>query len=195
MIGQKYPYTDLHELNLDWLIAKMKALEEKLDNAIADITEQVTRDVKEYVDAELADLETEFTQIKNDFNNVTNDFHVLEGKFDTFTAYVDGQIVFIKNYIDAQVNASNDRTDALIASNNQLLLQEMQTFLNQIQVINYFTGELVTIQDMFNYLAMLHLQQAIDYDTLASRAKTYTWLAAQNKTYTDLAMNGNVWYV
>ena len=191
----KYPYTDFHELNLDWLLNEMKALETKLDNAIADITAQVIVDVRQYVDEQLADLEAEFAQIKNDFEVVQRNVDTLNDSFASFTTYVEGQITFIKNYIDAQVRATNERTDALIASNNQLLLQEMQTYLNQIQVINYFTGELVTIQDMFNYLASLHLQQSIDYDTMASRSKTYTWLAAQNKTYTDLAMNGNVWFV
>lgn len=191
----KYPYTDFHELNLDWLIAEMKALETKLDNAIAEITAEVTDNVKEYVDEQVATLEAEFAQIKIDFATVQRSVDTLNGAFTTFTTYVNGQIAFIKNYIDAQIHATNERTDAIIASNNQLLLQEMRTYLNQIEVVNYFTGELTTIQDMFNYLAMLHLQQAIDYDTMASRAKTYTWLAAQNKTYTDLAMNGNVWYV
>ena len=191
----KYPYTDFHELNLDWLIAEMKALETKLDNAIADITAQVIVNVRQYVDEELADLEAEFAQIKLDFATVQRNVNTLNDAFADFTTYVNGQIAFIKNYIDAQVNATNERTDALIASNNQLLLQEMRTYLNQIEVVNYFTGELTTIQDMFNYLASLHLQQSIDYDTMASRSKTYTWLAAQNKTYTDLAMNGNVWFV
>lgn len=195
MISQKYPYTDLHELNLDWLMAKMKELEAHVDNAIDEITQAVIKDVKEYIDTELADLETEFAELKNDFIIVQQNVNTLDQAFNDFTTYIDGQITFIKNYIDAEINATNERTDVLIASNNQLLLQEMQTYLNQIQVINYFTGELVTIQDMFNYLASLHLQQAIDYDTMASRSKTYTWLAAQNKTYTDLAMNGNTWYV
>ena len=191
----KYPYTDFHELNLDWLIAEMKALETKLDNSIADITAQVIVNVKQYVDEELADLEAEFAQLKIDFAAVQRNVNTLNDAFADFTTYVNGQITFIKNYIDAQVNATNERTDALIASNNQLLLQEMRTYLNQIEVVNYFTGELTTIQDMFNYLASLHLQQSIDYDTMASRNKTYTWLAAQNKTYTDLAMTGNVWFV
>jgi len=191
----KYPYTDFHELNLDWLLNEMKELETKVDNAIADITAQVIREVKQYVDDQLAIIETDFAQIQREFAEVQRNVDTLNDAFSDFTTYVNGQITFIKNYIDAQVHATNERTDALIASNNQLLLQEMQTYLNQIEVINYFTGELVTIQDMFNYLASLHLQQAIDYDTMASRSKTYTWLAAQNKTYTDLAMNGNVWYL
>lgn len=191
----KYPYTDFHELNLDWLLNEMKALETKVDNAIDEITATVTANIKSYVDDKLAVLEAEFDQIKNDFESLELDVDALNTAFNDFTTYVDGQITFIKNYIDAQVHATNERTDALIASNNQLLLQEMKTYLNQIEVINYFTGELVTIQDMFNYLAGLHLQQAIDYDTMASRSKTYTWLASQNKTYTDLAMNGNTWFL
>lgn len=190
-----YPYTDFHELNLDWLLKKMIYLEEKLDNAIDDITKAVTSTVMEYVDAELADIERDFLNLRNDFELLSVDFSQLEDTFDDFTNYVNGEIAFIKNYIDAEVDASNNRTDALIAANNQLLLSQMETYLNQIKVINYFTGQLIPIQDMFNYLAELHLTQAIDYDTMASRAKTYTWLAAQNKNYTDLAMNGNVWYV
>lgn len=191
----KYPYTDFHELNLDWLLKKMIYLEEKLDNAIDDITKAVTSTVMEYVDAELADIERDFLNLRNDFESLSGDFSELEDTFNDFTNYINGEIAFIKNYIDAEVDASNNRTDALIAANNQLLLSQMETFLNQIKVINYFTGQLIPIQDMFNYLAELHLTQAIDYDTMASRAKTYTWLAAQNKNYTDLAMNGNVWYV
>ena len=65
----------------------------------------------------------------------------------------------------------------------------------QIKVINYFTGEQVSIQDMFNYLAGLHLTDAIDYDTMALRAKTYTEFANMNMTYTNLAMHGNTLYV
>lgn len=191
----KYPYTDFHEMNLDWLLNAMKELDARLDSAIDDITQTVTDNVKEYVDNELADLLAEFNQLKIDFASVQLNVDSLNTAFADFTTYVNGQITFIKNYIDAQVNASNDRTDAMIASNNQLLLSQMQTYLNQIQVINYFTGDLVTIQDMFDYLAQFHLQNAIDYATMAIRSKTYTWLASQNKTYTDLAMSGNTWFL
>ena len=83
----------------------------------------------------------------------------------------------------------------LIQQNNEYLLSEMETYLNQIKVINYFTGELVTIQDMFNYLASLHLTDSIDYDEMALRAKTYSQLALLNITYTNLALHGNTLYV
>ena len=71
----------------------------------------------------------------------------------------------------------------------------MQTYLSQIKVINFFTGEMISIQDMFDYLAGLHTTDSIDYDTMAARAKTYTELAAFNKTYTELTMSANIWYI
>ena len=30
----KYPYTDFHELNLDWLLDRMRKLEDELNNAL-----------------------------------------------------------------------------------------------------------------------------------------------------------------
>lgn len=32
MFGHKYPYTDFHEMNLDWVIMKMKECIEKVEN-------------------------------------------------------------------------------------------------------------------------------------------------------------------
>ena len=44
---------------------------------------------------------------------------------------------------------------------------------------------------MFDYLAMLHVSDSIDYETLASRNKTYSEIAALNITYTDVILHGN----
>ena len=35
LFTNKYPYTDFHELNLDWLISKLIAMNVKLDNFVS----------------------------------------------------------------------------------------------------------------------------------------------------------------
>lgn len=191
----KYPYTDFHELNLDYILKKMKELEADLDGLLEEAVRQATENAEAYVDEKVADVIAQFNQLKNDVDSLSDQFEGLETAFDAFTALVDRKIEVIQNTIDSRIAGVNARTDALIASNNEFLLAEMGRYLNQITVTNYFTGLDTTIQDMFNYLAMLHLNDSITYATMAQRAKTYTYLVNLNMTYTNLVMHGNTLYV
>lgn len=191
----KYPYTDFHELNLDWLIGQMKALEEHVDNTYNELYNRLKTDMEQYIDDEIASILSEFTVLKQEFADLERDFATLSGVFDAYVLEINTKIANINARITAEIQGVNDRTDVLIASNNQFIIDTMSQQLRNMTVINFFTGELVTIQDMFNYLAGLHLTDSIDYDTMALRAKTYTQLVALNINYTNLAMHGNTLYV
>lgn len=198
----EYPYTDMHELNLDWCIAKLKELEKRVDDITEDIAAQVYEEAVKYIDENLAGVIAEFNALKKyvddsiedidlEFTMLNQQFLDLAGDFDTLVATVDYKINQIRSYIDGQIAGVNLRTDAAIAANNDYILGQMSQFLAQIKVLNFFTGEYVSIQDMFDYLSMLHVNDGIDYADLASRNKTYTELAAYNMTYTDLVLHGN----
>ena len=206
MAWQKYPYTDLHELNLDWLIQEMKDLDSRIDGLHDELKQELTAELTVYVNERLAVTEAKFAVLKADVEHelgvIEANFNLLRGQFadldqtmNDYIDYINGRINDIQAEISADIAGVNARTDALIASNNEYLLSVMSTYLSQIKVINFFTGELVSIQDMFNYLAGLHLTDSIDYDTMALRAKTYTDLANLNINYTNLAMHGNTLYV
>lgn len=206
MAWQKYPYTDLHELNLDWIIQEMKDLDSRIDGLHDELKRELEQELGEYVDNRLAVTEAKFAvlqaQVNHDLQVIEDNFNLLRGQFadldhamDEYIDYINGRIADIQAEISADIAGVNARTDALIASNNEYLLSVMSTYLSQIKVINFFTGELVSIQDMFNYLAGLHLTDSIDYDTMALRNKTYADLANLNINYTNLAMHGNTLYV
>lgn len=191
----KYPYTDLHELNLDWILQEMKALDQKIDDIVDTITAEVTKEAIAYIDMQVASMKDDIAQLYRDFDAIEREFQGLEDDITAFKTYINLRIAYIEQTLDNRIAGVNARTDVLIQTNNEYLLSQMATYLNQIKVINYFTGEYVTIQDMFNYLASLHLNDSIDYDTMALRAKTYTYLAGLNINYTNLAMHGNTLYV
>ena len=206
MAWQKYPYTDLHELNLDWLIQEMKDLDSRIDGLHDELKQELTAELTVYVNERLAVTEAKFAVLKADVEHelgvIEANFNLLRGQFadldqtmNDYIDYINGRIADIQAEISADIAGVNARTDALIASNNEYLLSQMSQYLSQIKIINFFTGELVSIQDMFNYLAGLHLTDSIDYDTMALRAKTYTELAVLNINYTNLAMHGNTLYV
>lgn len=194
-----YPYTDFHELNLDWILKKMQELQAQMDELIQKAIDEAKEYAKEYIDEQLADIERDFALLQDNFNvlntNYHNDFDNLSHIVNTFIINTNAEINTLKQYIDDSLTAQDLKMNLLIQQNNEYLLREMESYLNQIKVINFFTGERVTIQDMFNYLAGLHLNDSIDYDTMASRAKTYSQLVLLNINYTNLAMHGNTLYV
>ena len=191
----KYPYTDFHELNLDWLLDRMRKLEDELNNALETLSTEIYNKVMTDIEPMFEGLSNEFAILQANFEGLEDRQSNLEAEFVSLSASVDTKLQTLKGYVDAQVVAAKDYTNTAIEQNNSYLLDVMQTYLAQVKVINYFTGELISVQAMFDYLAGLHTTDSIDYDTMALRAKTYTELAAFNKTYTELAMSANTWFV
>ena len=191
----RYPYTDLHELNLDWCIAKLKEFEIRLETLKAEILHDALEATKEYVDEQVADLLAEFNQIKIEFSYLNNNFNSLNSEFISLKNSVNAKISELDDKIDADILGVNQSVDIKLQNMYDRIFSDLSDSLAQIKVINYFNGERVSIQDMFNTLAMLHLNDSIDYDTMAYRAKTYTEFAAMNMTFENLIAHGNTLYI
>ena len=187
----KYPYTDFHELNLDWLIGQMKALEKHVDDTYQNLYNELSHDLKVYIDDEIASVLSEFTILKAEFAALSQQFTQLNNIFNAYESEINGKIDALNARITAEIQGVNDRTDILIASNNQFLIETMSERLRDLTVINFFTGEEIPIQDMFNYLANLHLTDGIAYNQITARGYTYGSISALNLTYGDIVMHGN----
>lgn len=187
----KYPYTDLHELNLDWILAKIRELEARIEN----ITEDILALAKAYTDEQIAIVQGNIDTLAADVNA----FKIqINDKVDTLNAEtvarlnaLDQNVIDLYNYVDNQIVIANARTDQAIENAKNDIYEHMMQELGKIKVINYFTGDLISVQEMFNYLASLHASDGITYNQINARGKTYAGLAALNLTYTDIVMHGN----
>ena len=183
----EYPYTDPNRYNDDWLLNKMKELEGRLDG----IVEETLALTKTYVDNRLETYQSQIDSIRREIAEVSQ-------KTDTLSAHVAAEVLRLEaKILDAERQAeslfiiANNRTDLQIERNNEYIFREIEdNILSNITVINYFTGERVTVQNMFDYLASLHLQNAITYNGLREKNLTYTELIAKSITYTELVKNG-----
>lgn len=186
----QFPYTDLQNLNIDWVLQQVKknvdkiaSLQEQVDgylNAANAYTDQKFAEVLQVVNEQLVVFRNELQADYEQFVTQTdNNIQVLQGDFNQ-----------LRRDMDAQIIGVNARTDAAIEQNNEYLEELFSSGKFQQRFINYFTGESVTGQEMFDYLAQFHLTNAIDYDTLARRNNTYDQLVALVITYTQLATDG-----
>ena len=183
----EYPYTDSNRYNDDWLLNKMKELEGRLDG----IVEETLALTKTYVDNRLATYQSQIDTIRLEIAEVSQRTNTLSAHVANEVLRLEAKILDAERKAESLFIIANDRTDLQIERNNEYIFREIEdNILGNITVINYFTGERTTVQDMFNYLASLHLQNAITYNGLRDKNLTYTELIAKSITYTELVKNG-----
>lgn len=203
LFDNKYPYTDNHELNLDWIISTINKLDTDLSGIEERATQKAIAGAKEYVDGELIPLRASISSLAVDVSNlrayVNEKVADLDARYLAFTQLVnanldlmDGRITALRNELITSIEAVNNRTDTVIEQNNQYIFSRFGEYISTtIKVTNFFTGEQVTLQEMFNYLANLHVTDGITYDEIVVRNKTVQDMINYNQDITDLVLHGN----
>lgn len=193
-----FPYTDFHEINLDWILNKIKEFQERIDT----FEDVVLKKANEYTDSEILKLSqkisTEFIAFTKE---ITEKIANIDSNYNQFVTYVNNRIALMENelvkmndYIKTILKQANEYTRQAIINNNAYIISETEKALSSVRVINYFTGKRISIQEMFDYLCQFHLENAINYTVMASREKTYIEFNNLSMTYTDLALNGGALY-
>lgn len=186
----KYPYTNYHELNLDYIMEKINSFNKRID----ELSDELVKNANIYTDIKFDEIVNEF----NDFKNyVTGELEKNKSDYDDFSSYVRNRLILTDNKIkelekdlDSALASANDYTDRAILFNNEYIIDQTTKALSTVTVLNYFTGERISIQEMFDYLAQFHLQNAITYEQIESRQKTVDFIVGLNKSVTEFVLNG-----
>lgn len=197
----KYPTQNGEMINLDWIISEVKRLNQNMDELEERVLAAALAATKEYVDEQMADIRSDFNDLSDEVASLRLYFDQkvsqLEGNYNTFVVAVRNELNTMTRRIEEfeqtvqnEIIAVNALTDLKIEANNEYILDKVAEGVINVRVLNYFTGELVTVQSMFDTLAQLHLDNPITYTELAGSGIDYTALAALNMTYTELAIKG-----
>ena len=184
----KYPYSDFHELNLDWLIkitkessAKISYLEEEFSK-ITVLTEDY---IQMMIDQAIASNNIQIAQqLQQLHNDITTEYQAyVQSRINQLTTYINNQDTHYDQLAQgyaaqAQVNA-NAYTDDKV--------------LNYTMMINPITGQYedvrLVVDDIVSYFHTENSLTAGEYDALDLTASAYD---AYDLTAYDYDFNGKI---
>lgn len=157
MAFEQFPYSNFHDLNLDWILSKVKEWAVQWEELKA---------VYEQFDHDLSDIYTEINTLKGYINNINSNIDIINNQLEL----VDMRITDLQAALNAYIDSST------------LLIQDLQDRVATIEeyavyeMFSPFTGELVPIPEIITQLSYFHLQDALtaaEYDALEMTAAAY----------------------
>lgn len=157
--------------------------------------DDVYNTTKEYVDSkiatEIANLKIELEQFQQ---NLTEQQSGFENSINGAINNINQRIEEFNRTIAGNYAAMQAYTNNAIERNNEYIFDRIGQDLVDIKVINIFTGEKVTIQEMFNYLANFHLTNAITVSRIGTLQRTVNTVISYGTVdgydCTDIVTNG-----
>ena len=205
MFRNAYPYTDLHELNLDYILDQMNQLDLDIQGIEERATATATQEAKEYVEQELLSVKSEMTQLRAELENGIAEVHETADDIDTrFNNYINNmearfsllrsRVEEVESHIDNAVSGVNARTDIVVNRMHDTILSEISAGLVSERVINYFTGQTMTVQDMIDYLCYtFHGSNGAAISAIVADDDTVTNYINKDHTVSEWVLNGGTY--
>ena len=162
---------------------------DKVEEAISNFNDESKAYTDEKVAEAFANIQAQSDALRRDYEQfvtlVNSNINLFQSQLDTTSAKLEAEIIGVNARTDVAIEQSEERIIKYIG--NQAL--------NNIKVLDPFSGNYVTIQYMIEYLSGLHMTGAATYDEIFSANITYNEMAAKDKTYTEWATNSHEYIV
>lgn len=168
----QFPYSDFHEMNLDWLIDQtkksmeaIKVLQEQMAEIEVLTKEQIEAMIKIAIDNNNVDLYNRMVELHN---QITNEYTAyVQDQINLLTIYVDNQDIYYnglaQNYANQALNNAKSYTDDQV--------------LSYTMMINPITGAYEDVRDVVTDIVdYFHTENSLtagEYDALDLTASGY----------------------
>ena len=190
----QFPYSDAHELNLDWVITSVKKLSDHVD-ALQKEMNQIEVMTKEEIEAMInLAIDTEvYPRMVEMKNQITQEYQAyIQARIADLTTYIDTIESDLRIYIDSQDAYYNNLSISYAEhAESESKAYTDDKILNVTMMINPITGEYDDVRnvvtDIVNYFHSENTLTAAEYDALELTAQAYD---AYQLTAFDYDFNG-----
>ena len=179
----QFPYSDFHELNLDWLIKQTKESLEKINYLTEEFAkievlteEQINAMIYAAIEQNNIPVYAAINQVRTDLMSALNSLNLdITARY---KAYTDAQIALQKIYIDNQDIFYDNLAKTYAADSlNRAKAYTDDQVLNYTMMINPITGEYqdvrIVVDDIVSYFHTDGTLTAYEYDSLDLTAQAY----------------------
>lgn len=167
MAFTSYPWSNVHELNLDWLISQIKEVQQHI--AEFEEARKEFEDTTVELKAMIAQLETEV----DDLEKLYSDFvEQINSRFANLEDSLLDDLAVYKQGIDHQMAVFQAEIDGL----EETVTQALANLPSEIRMINPTTGEMDSLENIINSLSGQSRTDALtasEYDALDLTATAY----------------------
>lgn len=187
MAFEQFPYTNFHDLNLDWILKEVDRVRKAVDTWSTEVLDAAKKYTDVNIAAEAERANQSILELKQSTETAIRDFqNVVNGTLENFQQ----QLTAFDGELDSNLAAARGYTNAQIAQNNEFLMDEISKGLIDLKVLNLFTGTYVTVQEMFDYLSAFHLTGAISIAQVANAQRTVDTVVGYKASCTDIVKDG-----
>ncbi|MBO7309163.1 MAG: hypothetical protein J6V38_05985 [Kiritimatiellae bacterium] len=210
MVWTQYPYTNFHDMNMDWILQQLKTITNDI-NALNEWKEYRTeRDA--WLDESIADLNNKYADLMLLYNSfvdtvnakfdllskeITDQVDALELRItrqvDDLEARVTAQVNALERELRAEMTAFRTSVDALLGVYNTRIIAVEQGLIevenqipNMMNIVDPYTGETNSIVNVIYEIVnrtKVNALTADAYDTAALTATAYDALALSAYEY------------
>lgn len=142
-IWEKVPYTNFHDLNLDWIITTMKEIKADIDLLNEWKASRDQRDAE--IDAQLEDLNTRFTALETLYNTFVNEVNT---RFSELETEITDQVDALEVRITARADALEADVYARLTALQTALEAEMRDFKADVQsLLSVYNTRIMAVEE------------------------------------------------
>lgn len=126
----RYPYTNFHDLNLDWMLEEMTNIAQDINELLEWKEARSERDA--YYDAKIDELTAEYERLSALYDDFVRE---VNAQFAALSTEITDQVNALETRVTDQVNALEEDVYARLAATQQQLAAEMSQFKSEVRDI------------------------------------------------------------